>query len=62
MTEKQNGPRGAVRFDSTVAGACYRSKQSQLPGITAGKASIHAADEVINGTRRVATESLRQPT
>jgi hypothetical protein len=45
-----------------VAGACYRSKQSQLPGITAGEASIHAADEVFNGTRRVATESLRQPT
>jgi len=23
----QNGPRGAVHFDSMVAGACYRSKQ-----------------------------------
>ena len=31
-TEKQNGPRGAVRFDSMVAGACYRSKQYRCCG------------------------------
>lgn len=39
-----------------------RLQAAELPGITAGDASLHTADEVFNGTRRVATESLRQPT
>jgi hypothetical protein len=54
--------KGPLASNAVVAEACYRYKQSQLPSITAGEASIHAADKVFNGMRRVATESLRQPT
>ena len=44
-----------------AAGARYGFEQFQLPRISAGEASLDATDEVFNGMRRVATESLRQP-
>ncbi len=58
----QNSPSGAVRFECAGSGGVLRIRAIPMIGIFPRDASVHGADEELNGFRRLATESVRQTT